>query len=661
MDKWSNAAMARLVELQSAEEPVGGIQVFSAATRQIPLANMKVTTKISIDLTRPNIGTSVDAMQGDGNTRYVEASLLSGGRPWEPPDGVEIAVVYNKPDDTRGMYNKLPDGTPAVTVEGNVVTIILAPQMLTVPGIVRVGIVINNDSLDQLTTFPFDLSVARNQFAGAQISEDYIRLEWLETKLDEYLQKAADSGAFKGDPFTYEDFTPAQLAALQGPAGKSAYQYAVEGGYTGTEEEFSALVAYDSRKQIELIKDTMIRLHEGVNNDASGTVIAMSDASDGPLQGLRIYGRTTQDGTPTPDNPVPLVSVGDGGSVGVTVAGKNLVTGITNGNSANNYVAALYAKVDTLLPDTDYFISFTGASGNKCYSNENLFNYAVFTCTGSRQGLRLHTKKSISKDDLSIYNPDYGWLIFKNNAGNTVVPSFTDVQIEAGMVMTDYEAPVPYQTLPLSTPNGLPGVPVTSGGNYTDADGQQWICDEVDLARGVYVQRIKRIAINESSTINSTNRFSTGGLSVVQPFRVGGVVYGKIKKDCPIKCDKLENVRVWNKAVEGCYAVEETIDFTIFNSRLGTSETTSEDDAVAALKLWLADNPIEFIAVMKNPIETPIPEDELAAYAALHTNKPNTTIYNDAGAHMDVEYVADTKLYIDQKINELATAIVSST
>lgn len=40
------------------------------------------------------------------------------------------------------------------------------------------------------------------------------------------------------------------------------------------------------------------------------------------------------------------------------------------------------------------------------------------------------------------------------------------------------------QTLTLQTPNALPGIPVSSGGNYTDENGQQWICDEVDLARG---------------------------------------------------------------------------------------------------------------------------------------------------------------------------------
>lgn len=45
-------------------------------------------------------------------------------------------------------------------------------------------------------------------------------------------------------------------------------------------------------------------------------------------------------------------------------------------------------------------------------------------------------------------------------------------------------SPYHEQLLTLPTPNGLPGIPVTSGGNYTDQNGQQWVCDEVDLERG---------------------------------------------------------------------------------------------------------------------------------------------------------------------------------
>ena len=69
--------------------------------------------------------------------------------------------------------------------------------------------------------------------------------------------------------------------------------------------------------------------------------------------------------------------------------------------------------------------------------------------------------------------------------------------------------------------------------------------------------------------------------------------------------------------------------------------------------------PVSVLYKLITPIETPIPADELAAYAALHTYKPNTTIYNDAGAQMEVNYQADTKLYIDKQFAELRNAIVS--
>lgn len=53
----------------------------------------------------------------------------------------------------------------------------------------------------------------------------------------------------KGEPFVYSDFTEEQLAALKGKPGatgadgKSAYQYAQDGGYTGTETEFAKKLA----------------------------------------------------------------------------------------------------------------------------------------------------------------------------------------------------------------------------------------------------------------------------------------------------------------------------------------------------------------------------------------------------------------------------------
>lgn len=86
------------------------------------------------------------------------------------------------------------------------------------------------------------------------------------------------------------------------------------------------------------------------------------------------------------------------------------------------------------------------------------------------------------------------------------------VQIEIGNKATEYEA-AEQQTLTISTPNGLPGIPVTSGGNYTDGNGQQWICDEIDYKDRKRVQRCEKIASYSGQAITTPYISSTGELS----------------------------------------------------------------------------------------------------------------------------------------------------
>lgn len=63
---------------------------------------------------------------------------------------------------------------------------------------------------------------------------------------------------------------------------------------------------------------------------------------------------------------------------------------------------------------------------------------------------------------------------------------------------------------------------------------------------------------------------------------------------------------------------------------------------------------------IKEPIVTNLSAEEVQKILALHTNKPNTTIWNDQNADMQITYVADTKSYIDKKFKELSDAIVAS-
>ena len=69
------------------------------------------------------------------------------------------------------------------------------------------------------------------------------------------------------------------------------------------------------------------------------------------------------------------------------------------------------------------------------------------------------------------------------------------------------------QTLTINTPNGLCGIPVDTGGNYTDSTGQQWVCDEVDFKRGVFVQRIGKIISYNNEQLSTKYMSTTGKLT----------------------------------------------------------------------------------------------------------------------------------------------------
>ena len=66
---------------------------------------------------------------------------------------------------------------------------------------------------------------------------------------------------------------------------------------------------------------------------------------------------------------------------------------------------------------------------------------------------------------------------------------------------------------------------------------------------------------------------------------------------------------------------------------------------------------IVFVGVLETPIETPLSAEELEQYKTIHTNYPTTTILSDA--QLEVNYVADTKNYIDKKFVALQTALVA--
>lgn len=131
---------------------------------------MNVTAKITLNLQAPDAAIVVYGVQNDKASRFVEATLLDGSVPWTPDTGLLYTIRFAKPDGTGGFYDTTEDGTPAVTMAGNVATVAYAAQVMTVPGDVRVQLQIWKATGEILTSFAWLLKVLPNVHPDEEIT-----------------------------------------------------------------------------------------------------------------------------------------------------------------------------------------------------------------------------------------------------------------------------------------------------------------------------------------------------------------------------------------------------------------------------------------------------------------------------------------------------------
>lgn len=171
------------------------------------------------------------------------------------------------------------------------------------------------------------------------------------------------------------------------------------------------------------------------------------------------------------------------------------------------------------------------------------------------------------------------------------------------------------QQLAISTPNGLPGIPVDSGGNFTDETGQQWICDQVDFEKGVYVQYINKVVV-DGTNVKFTNP--------------NNGQYWNLPGNSAPSVIMIFNTQMNKYFPNNVFLANENYDFifTMPNLMAPYFETIEELNAFCAQKNTEG-NPLTIMYAMDTPIETPLSAEELAAYAALMSYDGSTVISTD--------------------------------
>lgn len=411
-------------------------------------------------------------------------------------------------------------------------------------------------------------------------------------------------------------------------------------------------------REVESLVQRVNRMAPGVVCEATGQVITLEDSAELPLQSLAIYGKSTQDGEPTPENPIEIVSV-ENSMVGV--GDKNLLGGsfFSANGTVNNGVTFTYddkgvfAISGTLSATTGNFIMIDDLdcnAGETYYLNNNNNKYYIIVSLNTRLNAFIKT--------LANYN--HFMFTIPNNFDKTTQKIRLYIQVSSEIddeinISGYYPFLSKVEPQTITFPYTLHGIPVDSGGNYTDADGQQWVCDTVEVnadGTGKLVQRCVEITIDDTDDIykygsDTLQRgyYVTDKLSERMHLRNGFSNIFAVANS-----EKYNNNSLW-------IGYNNTIIYII---RSDFYDETLDDRGITNFKAYLAENPLKIVIYVTTPTETELTEAEVQAFLALHTNKPYTTIFNDQNGDMTVEYVADTKLYIDNKFEELQNAILST-
>lgn len=538
---------------------------------------MENIQSVTVDVVPELIPTpTINVIRGDSKTRYIDVTVLNNGTPLELESNVTISYVYLKPDCTQVI-------NPA-TISGNIVTIELSDQCLTVAGSCSCEIQFYKGG-QQLTTATFNVTVYPGVYNASTLesSSEYL-------SLSKVVNEAAEAA------------TSAQQAAdSANSAAGNADQAADNANIAAEKAEQAAANVKDGATYVPSVSD------EGIISWTNGQGLPNPD----PVNIKGAQGEPGTPGDPGADGQAATVQIGE-----VTTLDPGQPATVTN----------------TGTP-TDAILNFGIPRGEDGKGEDNNAPAIISNAEGAT--IQLTDSSDRALQGLTVYG--------KSTQDGVPAPdnpiTITNIGDSGNIIVTLTDSGTATQQLTLTVSGGLPGVPIASGGNAT-VDGQQYVADSIKLysdGTGKRVSPVKTIVLDGSETY-SVNASSTNTTRFY-------ISVADIKSSlAPALCSHAKYKEIWGGDEVGFYLSSNYIVFRMPKAVVGETKDS--------VQKWImsqhsAGTPLTVIYQIATPTETTLEKGEVPNVQSVHTYYPNTAINNSDSTYIDVRYVADTKLYID--------------
>lgn len=344
--------------------------------------------------------------------------------------------------------------------------------------------------------------------------------------------------------------------------------------------------------------------------EKEGTSINYDNTINARFKDIKLCGDTTQNGTPTPDTPVPVNVVS--GDNSIVVCGKNLFNKYGNLNEGGGRPNTISLNSQEQLVSTANFNEWRGRGQqiNNLTANTNYtISGVLISATGTadiQAVIQILTTTNSTISTLSIFKKEtkpYQFSHTFNTGENTSIlisfsgkddnvsikptTTFDNIQLEKGSTATTYE---PY--IGNSYPISLGDIELCKIGDYRDRiyqDNNKWYLEK----------QIGKVVLNGSEDWQQSGAYTNNTIYSVYS-RVTNYNYGQVISD----------LFIWNKNISPS-TITEYITTGGGILRIGVLKSRLSAYTINEFKTWLSNNNVTAYYVLATPTITEITDNTL--------------------------------------------------